>query len=173
MENNLAEGIAFQIRATRDKRKMTQADLARESEMAQNNISRMESPEYGKHSISSLRRIAEALEVALMVRFVPFSQYIDWLSGTPYLDDGIRPEALAVPSFADEEKAGTFEANVRYHPVYYNTAIPQHVSSVTNTERTVPQQGTTLPMRNIQEVTTQQYLVTAVTPELSFVERAG
>lgn len=55
VENNLAEGIAFQIKATRDKRKMTQADLARDTGMTQNNISRMESPEYGKHSISSLK----------------------------------------------------------------------------------------------------------------------
>jgi transcriptional regulator with XRE-family HTH domain len=76
--------------------------------MSQNNISRLENPEYGKHTISSLKRIAEALDVALVVRLVPFSQYIEWVSGTPNLDKGISPEALAVPSFEDEERAGTF-----------------------------------------------------------------
>lgn len=88
---------------------MTQADLARESGMAQNNISRLESPEYGKYSISSLKRIADALDVALVVRFVPFSRYIDWLSGTPRVDEGLSPSALAVPSFAMEEEKGLLQ----------------------------------------------------------------
>lgn len=74
--------------------------------MTPNNFTRLEDPEYGKHTLSSLKRIAAALDVALVVRFVPFSQYIDWISGTPHLDPGIRPEALAVPSFEDEEKKG-------------------------------------------------------------------
>jgi transcriptional regulator with XRE-family HTH domain len=99
VSSNLSEGIAFQIRATRDKEEMTQADLAAASGMSQNNVSRLESPDYGKHTITSLKRIAEALDVALVVRFVPFSQYIDWLSGTPRLDNGLNSESLAVVSF--------------------------------------------------------------------------
>ena len=59
VSSNLSEGIAFQIRATRDKREMTQASLARESGMTPNNLSRLESPDYGKQTISSLKRIAE------------------------------------------------------------------------------------------------------------------
>jgi transcriptional regulator with XRE-family HTH domain len=117
IDANLSEGIAFQIRATRDARGWSQGDLARESEMAQNNISRLENPEYGKQTISSLKRLADALDVALIVRFVPFSQYIDWLSGTPHLDEGISPETLAVPSFDDEEKSHKYEAQVIYYPV--------------------------------------------------------
>jgi transcriptional regulator with XRE-family HTH domain len=89
---------------------MTQAELALKSEMTQNNISRIESPEYGKQTISSLKKIAAALDVALVVRLVPFSQYIDWLSGTPRLDEGISPSALAVPSFEEEARDGLFEA---------------------------------------------------------------
>ena len=115
--SNLSEGIAFQIRATRDKRGMTQAELARESGMTQNNLSRLESPDYGKQTIRSLKRIADALDVALVVRLVPFSQYIDWLSSTHHLDEGIRPEALAVPSFEDEEKSRQHEVQVRYFAV--------------------------------------------------------
>jgi transcriptional regulator with XRE-family HTH domain len=125
----LAEGIAFQIRATRDKRKMTQAELARDSGMTQNNLSRLESPDYGKQTISSLKRIADALDVALVVRFVPFSQYIDWLSATPYLDEGIRPEALAVPSFEDEESSGRHEGQIRYYALHLSptvAATPNH-----------------------------------------------
>lgn len=105
VNSNVDKEIAYQIRVTRDAREWTQSDLAREAGMSQNNISRLESPEYGKHTISSLKRIAEALDVALVVRLVPFGQYISWLSGTPYTDRGLRPEALAVPSFTMERAA--------------------------------------------------------------------
>jgi transcriptional regulator with XRE-family HTH domain len=110
----LDKGIAFQIRATRDKREWSQADLARAIGMGQNNISRLENPDYGKHTLSSLKRIAEALDVALVVRFVPFSQYVHWLSGTPYLDEGLRPEALAVDSFEQEEERGALDIEHKY-----------------------------------------------------------
>lgn len=107
--SNLSEGIAFQIRATRDKCRMTQEDLALASGMTQNNLSRLESPDYGKQTISSLKRIADALDVALVVRFVPFSQYIDWLSGTPRLDEGLNSDSLAVDSFEQEEQSDKLE----------------------------------------------------------------
>jgi transcriptional regulator with XRE-family HTH domain len=96
---NLSEGIAFQIRATRDAQGMTQAALAEAAGMSPNNLSRLENPDYGKHSLSSLKRIADALDVALVVRFVPYSQYIDWLSGTPRIDRGLSSQSLAVPNF--------------------------------------------------------------------------
>jgi transcriptional regulator with XRE-family HTH domain len=117
LANNIAESIATQIVATRDKREWTQSRLATEAGMGQNNLSRLENPDYGKHTVSSLKRIADALDVALVVRFVPFSQFIDWLSGTPHLDEGISPVALAVPSFEDEEEVGQYEAESTYFEV--------------------------------------------------------
>lgn len=164
--------MAFQIAATRDKRGWTQARLASETNMSQNNISRLENPEYGKHTISSLKRIAEALDVALVVRLVPFSQYIEWVSGTPNLDKGISPEALAVPSFEDEERAGTFEASVRYFPVIY-PATPQ-VSNGRETAPSVPRQGEgPFSIQKVQSVPTREYILTAATPESTLVERVG
>jgi hypothetical protein len=102
--------------------------------MTPNNLSRLESPDYGKQTISSLKRIADALDVALVVRFVPFSQYIDWLSGTPRLDEGLRPEALAVQGYKDEEKAGLYDLNVNYLQVFVSTTTPvQKASPIVNT----------------------------------------
>jgi transcriptional regulator with XRE-family HTH domain len=109
VDSNLSKGIAYQIKAMRDAQNITQADLARESGMTPNNLSRLESPDYGKQTISSLKRIADALDVAIVVRFVPFSQYIDWLSGTTRFDEGLTAKALAVPSFNEEEEAGLIE----------------------------------------------------------------
>jgi transcriptional regulator with XRE-family HTH domain len=97
---------------------LTQANLAHATGMSQNNISRLEDETYGKHTLSSLKRIAQALDVALVVRLVPFSQYIDWLSSTPHLDNGIGPEALAVPSYTEEENAKTYDADLKYYTLY-------------------------------------------------------
>lgn len=125
VQSNLTEGIAFQIKATRNARNLTQARLAELSGMTQNNLSRLEDPDYGKHTLSSLKRIAEALDVALAVRFVPYSQYIDWLSGTPFLDEGLRPEALAVPNFGQEEAAGKMERTAEIFSMQKTLPTPQ------------------------------------------------
>lgn len=114
VSSNLDKGIAFQIRATRSARGWTQSQLAKETGMTPNNVSRIESEDYGKQTLTSLKRVAEALDVALVVRFVPFSQYIDWLSATPFLDEGIRPAALAVPGFEEEESKGSCEMQYSY-----------------------------------------------------------
>jgi transcriptional regulator with XRE-family HTH domain len=121
--SNLGKGIAYQIKATRNKLELSQDGLAKTVGMTQNNISRLESPEYGKHTVSSLKRVADAMDVALVVRFVPFSQYIDWLSATPYLDEGIRPEALAVPNFEEEERAGKHEGQIRYYALHLTPPV--------------------------------------------------
>lgn len=127
VESNLAKGIAYQIRATRERQEMKQADLAAAAGMTPNNLSRLESPDYGKHTISSLRRIADALDVALVVRFVPFTQYIDWLSGTSFLDEGLRPEALAVASFQEEEEAKNFDTVRKYWSVVSYASVGTNV----------------------------------------------
>jgi hypothetical protein len=70
--------------------------------MNQNAISRLESPNYGKATLTTLRRIAKTFDIAILVRFVPFSQMADWVSGTPHLDLGLSPESLRLPSFSQE-----------------------------------------------------------------------
>jgi transcriptional regulator with XRE-family HTH domain len=131
VSSNIDKGIAFQIRATRTARKWSQSDLALESAMTQNNVSRLESPDYGKHTLSSLKRLADAFDVALVVRFVPFSQYVDWLSGTPHLDGGLSPEALAPVQFEEEDRSGRLDLQVRYYPVYVSPIDigPQSIGS--------------------------------------------
>jgi len=76
--------------------------------MSQNAISRLESPEYGKQTITTLKRLAAAMDVGLIVRLVPFSELIDWISGTPRAINGLTAAALAVPDFESEEREGVF-----------------------------------------------------------------
>jgi transcriptional regulator with XRE-family HTH domain len=109
VESHLSKTIANQIRATRDKLNWSQEDLAREASMNQNAISRLESVAYGKPTLTTLKRIAAALDVALIVRLVPFSELVDWVCGTPRVNTGLSLGSLAVPSFEMEDKAGVFD----------------------------------------------------------------
>jgi hypothetical protein len=70
-------------------------------------LSRLENPYYGKSTLTTLKRIAAAHDVGLLVEFVPFSELVNRVSGTPYIERGFSPETMNVPSFEEEEKLGT------------------------------------------------------------------
>jgi transcriptional regulator with XRE-family HTH domain len=78
VEAEIATTIPFQIRALRRERNWTQTDLANETGQHQKTISDFENPDIGPGSITSLRKIAAAFDVALIVRFAPFSDLVDW-----------------------------------------------------------------------------------------------
>jgi transcriptional regulator with XRE-family HTH domain len=128
VESHLTKTLAYQIRAMRDRLNWSQGRLAAELDMTQNAISRLESPDYGKATLSTLKRIAAAFDVALVVRFVPFSQMIDWASGTPHVDAGLSGSTLSVPTFTEELSAGRFD-------------LPQQCAQVSRTMRPDTLQG--------------------------------
>ena len=90
----------------REHNELSQTELGSMVGMNQNAIHRLESPDYGKATLTTLKRLAAAFDVALVVRFVPFSQIVDWISGTPYVEQGISSAALTVPSFEEEMNEG-------------------------------------------------------------------
>lgn len=104
--SHVDKGIAYQIRALRDRQGLSQGRLADMVGMNQNAISRLESPERGRPTITTLKRLAEAFDVALIVHFVPFSQHLKWVSGTPFVDSGLSSVSLAPPSFREEMEQG-------------------------------------------------------------------
>jgi len=61
--------IALQIAALREQAGFSQKDLARKLRTSQQQISRLESPSYEGHSLSMLRRVAEALGATVHVVF--------------------------------------------------------------------------------------------------------
>jgi DNA-binding XRE family transcriptional regulator len=63
--------IALQIAALRRRAGLTQKELAKLLGTSQQQISRLESPGYEGHSLSMLRRVAEALHAQLKVVFEP------------------------------------------------------------------------------------------------------
>jgi transcriptional regulator with XRE-family HTH domain len=68
--------LAYQIRDLREAAGLSQSELADRLNTTQGNVSRLESPSYGKHSISTLLNVADVFDVGLSVKFVPFSQTV-------------------------------------------------------------------------------------------------
>jgi transcriptional regulator with XRE-family HTH domain len=103
VDSHVSKTLAFQIRSLREKEEWSQQTLAEKIGSNQNAIYRAENPNYGKQTITTLKKIAAAFDVALIVRFVPFGELVDWVSGTPRTIKGLTTEALTVPSFEEEK----------------------------------------------------------------------
>ncbi len=63
--------VALQIATLREQAGLSQRDLAKLLKTSQQQVSRLESPGYEGHSLSTLRRVAEALHARVRVVFEP------------------------------------------------------------------------------------------------------
>ena len=63
--------VALQIAALRQQAGLSQKDLAKLLKTSQQQISRLESPGYEGHSLSTLRRVADALHARVRIVFEP------------------------------------------------------------------------------------------------------
>jgi transcriptional regulator with XRE-family HTH domain len=95
---NVYTTVCFQLRALREQREMSQAEFAKEvkPKMAQERISILEDPNAdSKPTLNTLLRLADAADIGLEVRFVPFSTV---LARSVHTD----MRELEVDSFTDE-----------------------------------------------------------------------
>jgi transcriptional regulator with XRE-family HTH domain len=100
---HVKNSIPNQIRALREEREWKQSELGEKAGKQQHGIARLEDPRIGhKLSIKTLLELASAFDVALLVKFVPFSRLLK-----EYED--VSPEALSAKSITDEEEARKFE----------------------------------------------------------------
>src|SRR5712692_1925286 len=58
VSSQIDKGIAYQLRAIRDRQGLSQEEFAEAVGMNQNAISRLESPRYGRATIGTLKRLA-------------------------------------------------------------------------------------------------------------------
>ena len=96
-------GIAFQVKALRKRAPWSQKELGERVGTPQNVISRYEDPDYGSFSLKTLQRLAAAFDVALIVKFAPFSELMR-------LTENRSADVLAVASFDMEQAAATAPA---------------------------------------------------------------
>ena len=137
---HLGPNIAAQIRANRETRDWLQEDLGQRTGMKQTQISRLENPNYENFTLNTLRRLAEAFDVALVVRFVPFGDFADYLST-------LSVESLSAPGFHEDMKTRALRglegqrADSAKLPARQNNGMPVQGFVQMNRARTVDFQG--------------------------------
>jgi transcriptional regulator with XRE-family HTH domain len=72
--------LPAQVRALRNKRGWTQAELADKAGMKQARISAIEGAKKGSLNLATLQRLASAFDVALLVKFAKFSEFAEWVA---------------------------------------------------------------------------------------------
>lgn len=92
---HVTTGLSFQVKALREQRGLSQKELATITGMKQATISRIENPDYGKLSLTTLIKLANAFDTGMLVKFVPFSEFIEDKFN-------LSTKALMVDSFKDE-----------------------------------------------------------------------
>jgi transcriptional regulator with XRE-family HTH domain len=91
---NVRTGIAYQIRALREQRGWNQGRFSAELGKPQSVTSRLENPDYGKLSIKSLLEVASAFDVALVIKYVNFPEFLRQTRD-------VSTESFKVESFGD------------------------------------------------------------------------
>ncbi len=107
--------LAIQIRKMRENSQWKkQSELAGLLGKHQGTISQWENPDYGRHSITTLKTLAAAFDVALLVKFIPFSELVqDMVS--------LSETRLSPPSFNEEQ-----------NQLHASTAVTSYLAEVTN-----------------------------------------
>jgi len=104
--------IPYQIRALRKQRGWGQQELAYKANMKQAAISRLEKPGNGKTNLDTMIRLANAFDVALIVKFAPYKEVINWseqfypdkFQVKSYEQDSIQSQTqsqISIQTFAD------------------------------------------------------------------------
>jgi hypothetical protein len=101
VEETVRSGLAAQIKAMRERMPdMTQkkfGDLL--GNKSQSWVARLEDPNETPPTLSTLLSVAAACDVALQVRFAPFSEFADWIGGVGHWVVGLSPETIAPADF--------------------------------------------------------------------------
>ncbi len=105
-------GIAYQIRALRDQREWKQGELSKRLNKPQSVVCRLEDPNYGKVTVQTLLEVANVFDVALELRFVPYSSFV-------LKTRDISSSAMHVPSFDDDigMKGGLYPTVINAKPI--------------------------------------------------------
>jgi transcriptional regulator with XRE-family HTH domain len=96
LEASIEQGVAWAIKVNRTQRGISQKTLGKEIGSTPSAISRLEDPEYGKHSIGTLIKLAHAFDCALSIKFVSYSTLA-------HESEDLSPAALYAHPFSKEQ----------------------------------------------------------------------
>jgi transcriptional regulator with XRE-family HTH domain len=142
VEAELVNGLAHQIRILREQRGWTQKELAKRVNTSQNTISRLEDPSYGRYTIRTLLSLSKAFDVALFVRYLPFSKFMEatWDTRHERFEAASYEEELPSVQFFTENKGGE------------NTAEVYSLSE----DKLAPEIGCFTPSNSVMVISTQE-----------------
>jgi transcriptional regulator with XRE-family HTH domain len=77
LESQVRSWIAYQFQALRRKLALSQTEMAHRIGKPQSVISRLENADYGRVSVQTLLEVATCLDIALVVQFVSYPEFLD------------------------------------------------------------------------------------------------
>jgi transcriptional regulator with XRE-family HTH domain len=113
VKSQLRIGLPMMCRALREDRGWTQPELAKEAGMSQPRISEIERPGERNLNLETLLRLAEAYDVALQVRFVPFRTFVDDSDSISLHQYSVKPFEKDLMDLEAEELWGRAQARRR------------------------------------------------------------
>lgn len=130
----IGDTVAVQLKKLREKSGLHQSELAAKANMAQPRIAVLENPNYDKYTVNTLKRLASALDVGLIIRFAPFGEVDEWVTG-------FNPQSVNVPTyeeearaFEDEKPAESPESKIQFKPVESGIGVLEEDIDKTNSE---------------------------------------
>jgi transcriptional regulator with XRE-family HTH domain len=110
----VASAIGLRIFNMRKKRNWSQERLASEAEMKQARISVLEQADYENFTFSTLRKIASAFGVAVIIDFVSFPDFLRWSDS--FSSASIAPESYSESMSRSKEDDASVDAANRLIP---------------------------------------------------------
>jgi transcriptional regulator with XRE-family HTH domain len=129
MQSRVRGYIAYQMQALREKFNMTQGAFADLTGKKQSTISRLEDTEYGRVSVQTLLDVASGADVALIVKFVSYPEFLDQtrLMGT----EALQPDTIQESLEKAAEPSNDFSGAAYQHSL--DTHSPQlRLSAIAN-----------------------------------------
>jgi transcriptional regulator with XRE-family HTH domain len=113
LAEHVRRGIAYQIRALRDQRGWNQGKFSGLLGKPQSVVCRLEDPSYGKFTVQTLLEIANVYDVALEVRFVSYSLFLQHTRDVSAI-------SMYVPEFRDDSgmSAAVLISQIQDRPAY-------------------------------------------------------
>lgn len=102
VESRVRNLVAYQVKALRDQRGWTQSDLAKRLGKPQSIISRLEDPEYGRLTLSTIISLARVFDVGLLVKLCTHEKFISETKD-------VTPKNLEVAPFSEDRFNSYFE----------------------------------------------------------------
>lgn len=122
MSTLVRAGICYQIQALREQLDLNQTDFAQKVGKLQSTISRLENVEHNRASVQTLLDIACAMNIALVVKFVSYPTFLDFMKD-------MSPDGLRVETFADSLNQQSISAGARRIDLSSSVALSARAGS--------------------------------------------